>query len=63
MTSHPKPLALRCVIPNTGSPISFAGGENEAGVLRVQFYASGEEIDRLLQLRGRELILVLQEAP
>lgn len=57
----PEPLALRAVIPNTGSPISFAGGEEEAGKLVLQFYASGEEIERLLQLRGKELIVVFHE--
>lgn len=61
MSAQPNLLALRCVIPNTGNPISFAGGEEEAGVLRLQFYASGEEIEQLLALRGKELIVVLKE--
>ncbi len=57
----PEPLAIRAVIPNTGKPISFAGGEDEAGTLVLQFYASGEEIERLLKLRGKELMVVLAE--
>lgn len=56
------PLALRCVIPNCGSPIKFAGGEDEAGSLTLQFCASGEEIEQLLALRGRELRVVLVES-
>lgn len=59
--TKPEPLALRAVIPNTGNPIAFAGGEEEAGKLVLQFYASGEEIERLLELRGRELFVTLQE--
>lgn len=58
----PEPLALRAVIPNSGNPIAFAGGEDEAGVLKLQFYATGEEIERLLNLRGGELIITLQAA-
>jgi hypothetical protein len=54
-----EPLALRCVIPIAGSPITFAAGEEEAGVLKRRFYATGEEIERLLALRCRELIVVL----
>lgn len=60
-TPDTQPLAIRAVIPNTGNPIAFAGGEEEAGKLVLQFYASGEEIERLLRLRGKELIVVLQE--
>lgn len=59
--SKTEPLTLKAVIPNTGSPIKFAGGEDEAGSLTLQFYASGEKIERLLALRGRELIIVIQE--
>ena len=45
----------------TGNPISFAGGVEEAGTLKLQSYASGEEIEWRLDLRGKELIVVLQE--
>ncbi len=57
----PEPLALKAVIPNSGSPIKFAGGEEEAGSLTLQFYATGEEIEQLLSLRGRELRVVMVE--
>ncbi len=60
--SAPELLAFRAAIPNVGSPITFAGGQDEAGVLKLQFYATGEEIDRLLELRGKELVVVIQEA-
>ncbi len=59
--STPDPLAIRAVIPNTGNPIAFAGGEEEAGTLKLLFFASGEEIERLLKLRGKELLVVIQE--
>ena len=59
---NPKPLALKAVIPNSGSPIKFAGGEEEAGSLMLQFYATGEEIEQLLSLRGRELRVVMVES-
>jgi hypothetical protein len=29
------PLTFEAVIPNTGTPIGFAGGEGEAGFLRL----------------------------
>ena len=62
MPKAKQPLAIKAVIPNTGSPIKFAGGEDEAGSLTVQFYASGDEIEQLLGLRGKELNIVLVEA-
>lgn len=58
----PEPLAMRMIIPNTGSPITFAGGEDEAGQVKLQFYGTGAEIQRLLELRGKELHVVLVEA-
>lgn len=56
-----EPIAIKCVIPNTGNPIGFAGGEGEAGTLKLSFYATGDEIQQLLALRGKELVVVLQE--
>ena len=61
--TRPAPLALPCIIPNTGNPIAFSGGEEEAGRLTLHFYAGGDEIQRLLELRGEELVVVLQESP
>ena len=52
----PQPLALQAVISNTGTPITFAGGSGEAGTLKLQFYGTGAEIERLLALRGRQLM-------
>lgn len=61
--TKPKPLALQCVIPETGNPIAFAGGAGENGTLRLALYdVSGEQLQELLGLRGKELIIVLQEA-
>ena len=58
-----QPLALKAVIPSTGNPIAFAGGEGEDGTLRLSFFeATGEDITRLLALRGKELHVVLVEA-
>lgn len=37
------------------------GGDGEAGTVKLQFYASGEDIERLLEMRGKELIVVIQE--
>lgn len=39
MARPPDPPAIRAIIPNTGNPIAFAGGEEEAGTLRLQFFA------------------------
>jgi hypothetical protein len=58
--NKPIPLAIKAVIPTIASAISFAGGEEEAGVLKLQIYVTGDEIERLLKLRGRELIVVFQ---
>lgn len=56
-----QPLALQAVISNTGTPITFAGGSGEAGTLKLQFYGTGAEIERLLAPRGRQLIVVFTE--
>lgn len=58
----PESLTLRCVIPNTGNPIAFAEGSGEEGTLKLAFQGTGEDLQRLLALRGFELIVVLQEA-
>ncbi len=57
-----EPLAFRAAIPTTGNPITFSGGEGECGGLKLEHYMSGEEIEQLLELRGKELIVTIQEA-
>ncbi len=57
----PEPLAFRAAIPTTGNPITFSGGEGDAGALKLEHSMTGEEIQRLLELRGKELMVVIQE--
>ena len=45
--TKPQPLALKAVIPNTGNPIAFAGGDGEAGKLVLLF------LRRIPRSRGR----------
>jgi len=63
MSTKPEPLAFRAAIPTTGNPITFAGGEGDAGAVKFEHYMTGAEIERLLDLRGKELVVVIQEAP
>ncbi len=58
----PDPLAFRAAIPTTGNPITFSGGEGDAGAIKLEHYMSGEEIQKLLALRGKLLLVVIQEA-
>lgn len=57
----PKSLAFEAVIPNSGTPIGFAGGEGEAGFLKLQHYMTTEHIERLLNLRGAVLKVTIEE--
>jgi hypothetical protein len=50
------------VIPNTGTPIGFAGGEGEAGYIKLQHYMTAEQIERLLNLRGCVLQITIVES-
>ncbi len=59
---QPEPLAFRAAIPTTGNPITFSGGEGDAGAIKLEHYMTGEEIQQLLELRGKELVVVIQEA-
>lgn len=56
----PKPLTFEAVIPNTGTPIGFAGGEGEAGFIKLQHYMTAEQIEQLLNLRGCVLIVTVK---
>jgi len=58
---QPEPLAFRAAIPTTGNPLTFSGGEGECGGLKLEHYLTGDEIQRLLELRGKELMVVIQE--
>lgn len=57
----PKPLTFEAVIPNTGTPIGLAGGEGEAGFLKLQHYMTAEQIERLLNLRGAVLKVTIEQ--
>lgn len=56
-----KPLTFSAVIPNTGTPIGFAGGEGEAGFIKLQHYMSAEQIEVVLNLRGAVLKVAIEE--
>jgi hypothetical protein len=56
-----EPLALQAVIPSTASAIKFAGGRGEEGLLQLSFLATGEVLERLLNLRGKQLKVVFVE--
>lgn len=58
----PEPLSFEAVIPNTGTPIGFAGGEGEAGFIKLQHYMSAEQIQSLLNLRGAVLTVTISES-
>jgi len=57
----PEPLTFTAVIPNTGTPIGFAGGEGEAGFIKLQHYMSAEQIEAVLNLRGAVLKVTIEE--
>ncbi len=61
--NKPEPLALRAAIPTTESAIKVHG--DEAGSARITFDVYPEELGQLRDLfefRGKELVLVIQEA-
>lgn len=60
MPKH-KLLTFTAVIPNSGTPIGFAGGEGEAGFLKLQHYMSAEQIEQVLNLRGAVLKVTIEE--
>ena len=55
-------LAFKAVIPTSGTPIGFSGGEDESGHIKLEHFATGEEVQQMLDLRGKELIITMQEA-
>ena len=56
------PLTFQAVIPNSGTPIGFAGGEGETGFIELQHYMSAEQIELLLNLRGTVLVVTISES-
>ena len=58
---NPKPLTFEAVIPNSGTPIGFAGGEGEAGFIKLQHYMTAEHIEAVLNLRGAVLKVSIEE--
>lgn len=55
MAAGGPPVTFTAVIPNTGTPIRFAGGEGEAGVLMLQHDMGAQQIEQVLNLRGAVL--------
>ncbi len=56
------PLALKAAIPTTESAIKIHGNEGEGARLTLDVYFEDlNQIPALADLRGRELIVVLQE--
>jgi hypothetical protein len=54
-----EPLALRAVIAPIATAIRAGGQEGEAIRLTLDIYEEPEVIQRLMQLRGQELDIVL----
>ncbi len=54
-----EPLALRAVIAPIATAIRAGGQEGEAIQLTLDIYEEPEVIQRLMQLRGQELDIVL----
>lgn len=62
MPKQPEPLALRAAIPSTESAIKIHGGQGEGARITIDVYPEElEQIARLAELRGKELIIVFQE--
>ncbi len=61
-SNEPAVLAFKAAIPATGTPIGFSGGEGDAGFLKLEHFATGDEVQQMLELRGKELIVTMQEA-
>ncbi len=57
-----EPLALRAVIAPIATAIRAGGQQGEAIRLTLDIYEEPEVIQRLMELRGNELMLVIQEA-
>lgn len=55
-------LTFEAVIPNSGTPIGFAGGEGDAGFIKLQHYMTAQQIERLLNMRGNVLTVSSREA-
>lgn len=63
MPNNQSPLALRAAIPPLASAIKIGGQEGEPVRLILDIYPEqSDTVQRLLALRGQELIVVLQEA-
>ncbi len=56
-----EPLTFTAVIPNSGTPIGFAGGEGEAGFIKLQHYMTASQIEQVLNMRGAVLKVTIEE--
>jgi hypothetical protein len=57
-----EPLALRAVIAPIATAIRAGGQEGEAIRLTLDIYEEPEVMQRLMELRGTELVVVLNKA-
>lgn len=57
------PLAFRAAIPRLASAIKVGGEEGEPVRITLDLYPEGTDIQQLMNLRGSELFITLQEAP
>ena len=55
-------LTFEAIMLTTDTPIGFAGGESEAGFIKLQHYMTAEQIQALLNLRGAVLKVTIEEA-
>jgi hypothetical protein len=58
--SSQEPLALRAVIAPIATAIRAGGQEGEAIRLTLDIYEEPEVMQRLMELRGQEIVLVMQ---
>ena len=57
---QPEPLALKAVIANRADAIKVSGGEGELAKLLLEVYLEDlDDFKRLVELRGKELRVVL----
>ena len=58
--TQPEPLALKAVIANRADAIKVSGGEGELAKLLLEVYLEDlDDFKRLVELRGKELRVVL----
>ncbi len=59
--SESKALTFTAVIPNSGTPIGFAGGDGDGGFIKLQRYMTVQQSEQVLNLRGAVLKLTIRD--